>query len=768
MKRWFLIFALLVGASFAQQLQQNFPVGTIPFAGVPSGSCGPAQNAVNTTTGVYYFCNNGVWTAIANNTFPTANTVTESTNTVTATTVSGNWPAAYQPGASISETGCSVAGYNITATILSGGGGGTTLTFTDPTGSLGVGSGCTGNIASSSGGTITGVAAGSGLSGGGVSGNVTLNLVLPVGSATTATNATNATTATTTTGNAGTATALQTAPGTCGVGIATTGITANGSPVGCFAPTGTLNGMVAGEPVIGQSNSSAVASPAYIDAYALNVANGGTWDICNSITHAFLALPNNYGTVDAKGFTGTQSCTVATATGSATNGMIPNANCQNTTQGGGSCNGATISKGKIELSSALSWYLPITSSGAGNVSRRFSGSKLNYDRLGTVVVPNGVIIEGTGNSAAGSSVGQTQILACQSAGYNGATNCPAPSTQEIYQINSITVTQETAAPGRNYAHVVTATQSDIVAGQPFRISGALASGNSTMVDFNNSYTACESSAYSDVVTDPACGGGAGGQNTTGAGDVYFPVSSGIAALVVTAVGSGYGTTPPTCSLPAPTNAGGVQATCIATVSGGSVSGLYLVNRGTGYAAGTAAGTVTLSGNATATYQTIPSSCTRGANVNCGYLYGELPLIHFLLPSSGTSAGTTQGVGVSMGQHLINVNIDCKFVPTCVAFSSRSAQENSQVKDNWFGNAFDRVVDFHGFQTQNLDAMNGKSGDHDISRQPSKKSVTSQTYTYGAGTLTLAGTQSSFIPYGVYYLWNVVGGPSCANSVNMNA
>jgi hypothetical protein len=561
----------------------------------------------------------------------------------------------------------------------------------------------------------------------------------------------------------GTAAAFTGTPTTCGAGVATTGITANGTPVGCFTPTGTLNGMVAGEPAIGQSATSAIASPSYVDAYALNQANGGTWDICESISQAFLSFSNKQGTVDARGFTGNQGCTVATATGSATNGMIPGANCQNTTQGGGTCNGQIISRGRILLSNTLTWFLPVVSTEAGNTSGS-AGSKVNYDRIGTVVIPFGVTIEGIGNSAAGSQGGQTQIIACQSAGYLGVTNCPAPATTEIYQITSITVTQQTAAPGRQYAHIVTATQSDIVGGQPFRISGAVASGNVTMVDFNNSYTACESSAYSDVVTDPSCGGGSGGQSTTGAADIYMPVNSGITSLTVTSIGSGYGSTPPTCSLPAPANSGGVQATCIATVSSGSVSGLYVVNRGTGYASGQATGTVTLSGNATATFQTIPSSCTRGTNVSCGYLYGQLPLLHMIGFNNGISSSTTLGVGVSMGDHLLNVNIDCKFVPTCVAVSSRSVQENSQIKDNWFGNSPDRDVDFHGFQTQNSDALNGNR-ETLTSLNNRQKAVAAGAYTFGSGTLSLTTGSQAFVQYGVYYVFGSPANIGCAKSVN---
>jgi hypothetical protein len=486
-------------------------------------------------------------------------------------------------------------------------------------------------------------------------------------------------------------------------------------------------------------------------------------DMCAKITAALQVLSNNAGTVDARGFTGTQVCSVATATGSATNGLIPNANCQLKTQGGNSCTNAIVGKGKILLG-PVNWYLPVVSTEAGNTGGG-AGSKVNYDRIGTVVVPAGFTIEGIGNNASGAIGNQTNIRACQ--GLNSpVSGCTAPATTEVYQITSITVTQQTAAPGRQYMHIVTSTQSDIVGGQPFRISGALASGNVNMVDFNNSFTACESSAYSDVVTDPSCGGGAGGLSTTGAGDIYAAVSSGITSLTVTAVGSGYGGTPPTCTLPAPANAGGVQATCIATVSAGAVSGLYVVNRGTGYASGTTAGTVTLSGNATATFQTIPSSCTRGTNVNCGYLYGELPLFQLMNFAQGTTATVNQGVGVSMGNHMQNLNIDCENVPTCVGIMARSIQEGSEIKDNWFGNSPDRDFDMHGFQTQNTDAMVGNR-DSLNSLANRQLSVTAGAYTFGAGTLTLTVGANSFIPNGILYIWGSPANIGCAKSVNMN-
>jgi hypothetical protein len=343
MKRWFRVFALLVGASFAQQLQQNFPVGTIPFAGVPSGSCGPAQNAVNTATGVYYYCNGGVWTAIANNTFPTAASATESVNVVTLTTVSGNWPAAYQSGASVSVTGCSVAGYNITAAITGGGGGGTTLTYNDPTGSLGAASGCTANLASSSGGTITGVTAGTGLTGGGTSGNVTVNLTLPVASATSAAqvngaappvsktivgtngsgqlvDATGATLSNNTTGNANTATnatQLGATPTLCSAGQVPNGILANGNAANCAGITGTVTPTTQGE-FVSCTGTGCLTTDRGRDVSAFCAAGfnnaagkcntGG--DICQAIRDAQAAeiLVAGPGILDARAFTGNQVC----------------------------------------------------------------------------------------------------------------------------------------------------------------------------------------------------------------------------------------------------------------------------------------------------------------------------------------------------------------------------------------------------------------------------------------------------------------------------
>lgn len=72
---------------------------------------------------------------------------------------------------------------------------------------------------------------------------------------------------------------------------------------------------------------------------------------------------------------------------------------------------------------------------------------------------------------------------------------------------------------------------------------------------------------------------------------------GIQAFTITAAGSGYGSTPPTVTIAAPTTAGGVTATATAVLTTGSVTSFVITNPGSGY---TAAPVVTLSGNATAT------------------------------------------------------------------------------------------------------------------------------------------------------------------------
>jgi hypothetical protein len=62
MKRVLLSLAILSGLAFGQANQSNFPSGTsIPFAGVPGGSCTATQTAVNTTNGALYTCNAGSW-----------------------------------------------------------------------------------------------------------------------------------------------------------------------------------------------------------------------------------------------------------------------------------------------------------------------------------------------------------------------------------------------------------------------------------------------------------------------------------------------------------------------------------------------------------------------------------------------------------------------------------------------------------------------------------------------------------------------------------
>ncbi len=488
-------------------------------------------------------------------------------------------------------------------------------------------------------------------------------------------------------------------------------------------------------------------------------------DMCQKITNAWLALPNYAGTVDARGFLGNQACTVATATGSATNGMFPNANCQIGTQNGSTCNGANIANGKLLLG-AVNWYLPVVSSEAGYTAGG-AGSKLNYERSGTVIVPPAVIIEGIGTAAGGAISGETNILACQSLGYQGLANCPAPAGTEVYQISSFTLTQSTSYPYRNYLAITTSSQSDIVAGEPFRISGAYSNTVSQIVDFNNSYTACESSAYADAITDPTCGGGSGPYfSTTGAGTVYAPVSSGIVNVQLTALGTTGWTSSTGCSLPPPTTLG-VQATCVVTGSGGVLTGIYIVNRGTGYAPG-ATGSVTLTcpgsctGTPAATYWAIPSSCTRATNVNCGYLYGELPLLHAISFKYGTSTGVA-GVGVSMSDQFRNINVDCKFVPTCVGIAGRAIQEQSQIKDSWAGDSPDRDIDIHGFAAQNADKIDGLRVTIGtlVNRQ---KTLPAVGWNNTGNALTLATATNTFVPYGVYYIWGATG-ISCAQSTN---
>ena len=73
-------------------------------------------------------------------------------------------------------------------------------------------------------GSITGITAGTGLTGGGNSGVVTVALANPIAS--------------NTTGNAATATALQTTPLLCPAGQSALGILANGNATGCFTPAG--------------------------------------------------------------------------------------------------------------------------------------------------------------------------------------------------------------------------------------------------------------------------------------------------------------------------------------------------------------------------------------------------------------------------------------------------------------------------------------------------------------------------------------------------
>jgi len=83
----------------------------------------------------------------ASGSFPTAANATFGAGVVTLTTLTGNFPAAYLVGATISVTGCTTAGDNISAAIATGGAGTNTLTYADAGGG-GPATGCIAHIVS--------------------------------------------------------------------------------------------------------------------------------------------------------------------------------------------------------------------------------------------------------------------------------------------------------------------------------------------------------------------------------------------------------------------------------------------------------------------------------------------------------------------------------------------------------------------------------------------------------------------------------------------
>jgi len=114
-----------VAAGNAGQPMLHWPdIGTneLGYSGQNTSVCNPVANICSPST--------------------TSTTASEASSTVTLTTTSGNFGSSFTSSTAIYVSGCSVAGYNGTWTIASGGSGGSTLTYTDTNTGLGAATGC--------------------------------------------------------------------------------------------------------------------------------------------------------------------------------------------------------------------------------------------------------------------------------------------------------------------------------------------------------------------------------------------------------------------------------------------------------------------------------------------------------------------------------------------------------------------------------------------------------------------------------------------------
>lgn len=91
MKRLLLLIALLTASALAQSGNTT----TIPFAGVPAGSCGPTMFAINTANADFYDCLAGAWNKV--NSAGGAGTVTSVGLTVNSTSPSGIYTVTGSP-----------------------------------------------------------------------------------------------------------------------------------------------------------------------------------------------------------------------------------------------------------------------------------------------------------------------------------------------------------------------------------------------------------------------------------------------------------------------------------------------------------------------------------------------------------------------------------------------------------------------------------------------------------------------------------------------
>jgi uncharacterized protein len=131
-----------------------------------------------------------------------------------------------------------------------------------------------------------------------------------------------------------------------------------------------------------------------------------------------------------------------------------------------------------------------------------------------------------------------------------------------------------------------------------------------------------------------------GGNGTGA-EATALLTKGIGALTLGVGGAGYATEP-TVTIGAPDEQGGIQATAVATIANGAVTGFTITNKGSGYLTAPA---VTLGAGATqATATAALTGIIKSVNINsAGVGYTSSPSVSFT-GGSGTGAAANATVG----------------------------------------------------------------------------------------------------------------------------
>ena len=193
----------------------------------------------------------------------------------------------------------------------------------------------------------------------------------------------------------------------------------------------------------------------------------------------------------------------------------------------------------------------------------------------------------------------------------------------------------TAANFLSYTNSLLVSRTDSTAA---RNAVAVQSGSISTITINvagSGYTTAPAVAFSAPQD-------AGGIQATGTATLS---GGGVTAVPISSGGSGYTTANVTFS--APQVAGGVTATGTVTVAGGAVTGITITNAGSGY---TTAPTVSITGNGTgaaAGSVTISASSVAGITItNAGSGYTTAPTVTIAAPASGTTATATATIAVS--------------------------------------------------------------------------------------------------------------------------